>query len=243
MEDTGLRLSADTIAGPAENTAVVHFCPWYVVQNALRPIYSGKCKYNIRKENVKQSGAKTKTTRVLRFTQIWGTTKQVQSHWSKLHVKQIVVSISILLLPLPNKSPVCLKSFELSSQNIFRHPRWPRVIVTRNPTDLTLASPVACRGCHSHLICDCCMSSFSSPLLKTHSNSRPLSPGLASTPQVTLTLSPLAAPNTSLAWAAHTGASADTEMREIGVLMEHKFYSGRAAGPLQALGVHQTDCF
>ena len=77
------------------------------------------------------------------------------------------------------------------------------------------------------------MSSFSSPLLKTHSNSRSLSPGLASTPQVTLTLSPLAAPNTSLAWAAHTGASADMEkweLREIGVLMEHKFYSG-AGGP------------
>ena len=59
VEDTGLRLSADTIAGPAENTAVVHFCPWYVVQNALRPIYSGKCKYNIRKENVQQSGTQT----------------------------------------------------------------------------------------------------------------------------------------------------------------------------------------
>ena len=64
---------------------------------------------------------------------------------------------------------------------------------------------------HSHLICDCCMSSFSSPLLKTHSNSSPWSPGLASTPQVTLTRSPLAAPNTSLVWAAHTGASADRE--------------------------------
>ena len=55
VEDTGLRLSAHTIAGPAENTAVVHFCPWYVVQNALRPIYSGKCKYNFRKENVQSN--------------------------------------------------------------------------------------------------------------------------------------------------------------------------------------------
>ena len=51
MEDTGLGLSADTIAGPAEDTAVVHFCPRYVVQNALRPIYSGNVKIISEKKN------------------------------------------------------------------------------------------------------------------------------------------------------------------------------------------------
>ena len=86
------------------------------------------------------------------------------------------------------------------------------------------------------------MSSFSSPLLKTHSNSRSLSPGLASTPQVTLTLSPLAAPNTSLAWAAHTGASADTQHEKC-VKLESwwntSFTRERAARPCQALGVQR----
>ena len=51
MEDTGLVLSADTIPRPAEDTAVVHFCPRYVVQNALRPIYSGNVKIISEKKN------------------------------------------------------------------------------------------------------------------------------------------------------------------------------------------------
>ena len=50
-----------------------------------------------------------------------------------------------------------------------------------------------------HLICDCCMSNFSSPLLKIHSNSR-FSEGLAITSHITDTSSCLAAPNTSLFW-------------------------------------------
>ena len=120
--------------------------------------------------------------------------------------------------------PSQTKSLSVSKVWNYRHkifsaiPAGPGLLLLGIPR---LSPSPRCQGCHSHLICDCCMSSFSSPLLNTHSNSRSPAPGLASTPQVTLTLSPLAAPNTSLAWAEHTGASANREMREIGVWMEH----------------------
>ena len=136
------------------------------------------------------------------------------TNWSSVPHAPYLKSVNLPLLP--NKSLLCFLFF-LRSNDVWIKFKFHQKVFCRQAYSVPHASPqsgIASAGHNislsagTHLICDCCMSSLSSPLVKVHSKARSVS-GLASSKHSTATSSPRAAPNTSFCWLEHTGASAE----------------------------------